>query len=258
MKQMILRKTYSHPGIHGDWRETYRQDSAQLAFDNEIYDWLFRVLKPDGAWLDAGCGSGERTLQLARRCQAVFAVDISPVIQETAKARIAREQLADKVEFICSPLEELAGVEARNVHCRGVLMHIPDWRTSLDNLCRVVRPGGYLVLFEGNGCSIEALIVRIARRFQKRKSKLSATEGGLEFWSETDGNPFLVRMAYLERITHEVASRGFEVVLQRSMQLLDVNRFPAAWRRLVIRLNRLWFRFGLPFGSGVIIVARRT
>ena len=254
---MPLRETYSQAGIHQRWTSAYRRNPAQLAFDNEIYDYLFRTLKPAGTWVDAGCGSGERTVQLARRCSAVIAVDISPDIQTAAKALAESEGLGGKIEFRCSPLEQLADIQAGNVHCRGVLMHIPDWRTCLENLCRIVVPGGYLVLSEGNCRSLEALAARLGHRLKKRASKIADTEGGLEFWSEIDGNPFLVRMADLDRVTREAMSQGFEPVLRRPVQFMDLYRFPEWLRRAVIWINRIWFRLGLPFGSGVMLVARK-
>ena len=253
-----LRETYSQAAIHQRWHQEYRQDSWQRAFDDEIYDLLFQVLKPAGAWADVGCGSGERTVQLARRCPAVIGVDISPEILPVAAALAASQGLDRKAEFRCCAVEELSGIKAENVHCRGVLMHVPDWRTALDNLCRIVAPGGCLVLFEGNCRSVEALVVRIAHRLLKRASKLTSSDGGLEFWTESNGVPFVVRMADLNRLERHMASKGFTVVLRRPVQCLDVARFPAALRRAVALLNRAWFRLGLPFGSGTILAARKA
>jgi len=234
-----------------------------LALDELLYDWLFRRLRPEGAWLDAGCGSGERTFMLARRAGAVLGIDLSPAILEVATAKAAAFELGDRVHFECSGLEELspetiARFRRPNVHCRGVLMHIPDWRAALENLCRSAETGGYVVVIEGNCRSLEAAIVKLVRLVAKPRSRMEATEGGLEFHSELDGNHFVVRMANLDAIESVMRAEGVEPVLRRATSLFDINRFPASLRPLITRLNRLWLRGNLPFGASAIVVGKKA
>ena len=255
---MPLKDTYAQSVIHDDWRGVYRKDPRQLAFDDAIYQWLFSHIQPQGGWLDAGCGSGEHTIRLAQRSPKVLAFDISNEIIAAAKSAAERMGVADRIEFVPGPLEELpAGQPTENVHCRGVLMHIPDWRTVLVNLCRNVRPGGYLVICEGDRHSVESALIRLVRMVLPTRSRMESTEGGLEFWSEINGKPFLVRMADIGKLEEEMRRQGVEPQFRKSIFLIDLNRFPATLRGLGIAINRLWFRLGLPLGAGVMLVGQR-
>jgi len=255
---MRLDRTYGDAAIHDAWHAVYRQDPAQAAFDDRVYDWLFERLKPTSRWIDAGCGTGHHALRLAARGSHVTAVDLSPNALATAENAAAATPFASRIRFLCRPLDDLEGVDPANVHCRGVLMHIPQWRESIASLCRSVEPGGYLVLFESNTRAIETAIVRMMRRIVSVKSKVIANESGLEFWSEINGNPFLARVFNLGAIDDEVRAHGLNPVLRRPLFLWDVNRIPAPLRKIARGMNRLWFTTRAPFAAGVILVYRKN
>lgn len=48
-------------------------------------------------------------------------------------------------------------------------MHIPDFEYALDELTRVVKPNGYLVLSEVNIYSIQSLFLRGLKRVLHRR-----------------------------------------------------------------------------------------
>lgn len=257
---MRLQETYETSTIHDRWREVYRTDPAQIAFDEEVYDWLFRRLfisEDKGLWLDAGCGTGLHAIQLANRNASVIGVDVSSTAIDTAKSAAKSDDKGLRISFRTASLEEPLNLGVDHVHCRGVLMHIPEWETALKNLCESTAPGGFLVLFESNSSSFEALIVRATRLFKRRKSTLLSTPAGLEFWSEFQGKPFLVRMANLRALERVVRTNGITPLFKRSIALFDLNRFPKSLRRPVLSLNKLWFRFNLPFSAGVVLVGKK-
>ena len=47
-------------------------------------------------------------------------------------------------------------------------MHVPDWERALTNLCRVLKPGGRIVILESNHKAVEMLLVRSVRALFKR------------------------------------------------------------------------------------------
>lgn len=255
---MRLDTTYKQREIHQNWQDTYRKDPRQAAYDDVVYASLFRRLQPVGRWLDAGCGTGIHSRRLARMGVEVTGVDISETALEMARQQSREAIESGKIQFLASPLEDLpANLDVTNVHCRGVLMHIPDWRTSVANLAAQVKPGGYFVIFEGNSFSLEAGAVRMIRPFLNVKSELRNTDAGLEFWSESDGRPFLVRMFHLPVFRKELESHGLRQVAQRPHFVLDVNRVPAGIRPAVVWCNRAWHAANLPLGSGLILVFQR-
>ena len=256
---MRLESTYRDSGIHESWQSVYRQDRFQSTFDDRVYDWLFRRLNPSLKWLDAGCGTGHHALRLAGRGCQVTAVDLSSRALSRASESAGAFPYGDRINWLRGSLEDLPpNLEAENVHCRGVLMHIPDWRQALANLCRQIKPGGFLVLFESNLNSAETVLVRLLRRVVAVKSNVVRNDSGLEFWSEVNGNPFLARVFDLRAIYRETAAQGLTPVLRRSLFLVDPNRLPAPLRSFGRRVNSLWFRANAPFAAGVILAFRRN
>ncbi|PYR78078.1 MAG: SAM-dependent methyltransferase [Acidobacteria bacterium] len=89
--------------------------------------------------LDVGTGTGRAAIALARRGAAVTGVDASREMLDVAERR-ARE--ADvRVAFVRGDVHALdfADRSFDAVVCLRVLMHTPDWRRSVGELCRVAR-----------------------------------------------------------------------------------------------------------------------
>lgn len=89
--------------------------------------------------LDVGTGTGRAALALARRGAIVTGVDASTEMLAVAGARAREEGIA--VEFRQADAHALAFPDRSfdAVVCLRVLMHTPDWRRALAELCRVAR-----------------------------------------------------------------------------------------------------------------------
>jgi SAM-dependent methyltransferase len=89
--------------------------------------------------LDVGTGTGRAAIALARRGARVTGVDASVEMLAVARRR-AHETRVD-VAFLPGDAHGLAFVDRSfdAVICLRVLMHTPDWQTSLSELCRVAR-----------------------------------------------------------------------------------------------------------------------
>ncbi len=222
------------------------------------------VLRPaqDSVFLDAGCGVGDHSARIARFGMRVVGVDVSEAILSDARERIAREGLEDRVSFQPERLERLSFPDAHFdfVYCRGVLMHVPDWERALGELCRVLKPGGKIAIGEGNTKALETQIVALARRISHRSSKQIETPGGLEFWSQKGGQPFVVRIANVACLERALAKHRCNVIERMATTFWDINRFPAGFiRDGIIAFNQFWFSFRLPalFSAGNAIIATK-
>jgi SAM-dependent methyltransferase len=262
---MPLKETYEAGGVHEDWEAVYRGNPLQDRLNARILDRVMAVLTPPpGArFLDAGCGVGYHSLAIARRGYHCTGIDISEKILQTARHHLSQSGLADQLSFRCEALEHLSFDDGTFdvVHCRGVLMHIPQWENALAELCRVLKPGGGIVLMEANQSSVEGLLVRGLRYIRKPHSRLEATPGGLEFWSEMDGNPFVVRMANIACVADRLRASHVQVVKRLATEFWDIYRFPAGLvRNGVIRMNNMWFRLRLPavLSVGNALVGRKA
>ena len=89
--------------------------------------------------LDVGTGTGRGAIVLALRGAAVTGVDASAEMLAVARRRA--EAAGVTVDFVQGDAHGLA-CDDRSfdvVVCLRVLMHTPDWRQSLGELCRVAR-----------------------------------------------------------------------------------------------------------------------
>jgi trans-aconitate 2-methyltransferase len=104
-------------------------------------------LAGDERVMDAGCGTGRVTEQLAERLPRghVVALDGSPAMVEAAHARLAR--FGDRVDYIVADLGEPLPVEdpVDAILSTATFHWVPDHDALFRNLAAVTRPGGRLV-----------------------------------------------------------------------------------------------------------------
>src|SRR5688572_30195176 len=89
--------------------------------------------------LDMATGTGRAALALAKRGAIVTGVDASREMLSVARTRAADAGLS--IEFAEGDAHALAFPDRAfdAVVCLRMLMHVPDWRTALSELCRVSR-----------------------------------------------------------------------------------------------------------------------
>jgi ubiquinone/menaquinone biosynthesis C-methylase UbiE len=103
--------------------------------------------------LEIGCGQGTGVTEIIRRFrpQAIDAFDLDDAQVERAREKLARVAAAEGVEI------RLWAGDAARIEAEGgrydavfeftILHHVPEWRTALSEIHRVLAPGG-LFLFE--------------------------------------------------------------------------------------------------------------
>ena len=147
--------------------ETSPSPATQNAYQSTAVDYLRRIarlfetyksnaldfleLKPGMHVLDAGCGAGDDLLALASRhgdALRLTGVDLDESSLREARQR-AREANAE-IEFIASSLEALPFPDGHFdvVRSDRVFQHLQTPRRALDELMRVTRPGGHVVLVD--------------------------------------------------------------------------------------------------------------
>jgi len=264
---MYLRQTYAQEKIHSHWESVYRGHPILNRFNNKCIDEILKHLNPPrkALFLDAGCGIGDHSLRIADRGYRCWGVDLSEAVLKTARNNAALRGLASRTSFECQALEDLTFEDDTfdAVHCRGVLMHIPQWKKALASLCGVLKPGGRMAILEADHRSLEMAMVRLVRKIQDRKSKMIKTDAGFEFWSDMNGQPFVVRIANIRRLASELEANRTRVLKTLAHEFWDINRFPAGTvRNAVIRFNYAYFQLSLPrlgcIGNAIIAEKRPT
>jgi ubiquinone/menaquinone biosynthesis C-methylase UbiE len=101
--------------------------------------------------LDVGAGTGQFTLAVAAACSRVVAVDVSPVMLDLLRAKVADAGATNVTVVQAGFLTyEHEGEPVDVVYSRYALHHLPDaWKAiALTRLRRVLRPGGVLRLWD--------------------------------------------------------------------------------------------------------------
>jgi len=130
-----------------DFGHSVRTDAERAAWDR-----IFRVVLPVAETLDAldaGCGTGFLSLELAARGHHVIGVDFAPSMIARAERKAAERGLA--VRFERGDAEQLPFATASFdlVISRHVLWTLPHPEAAIDEWVRVLRPGGRLVVVDG-------------------------------------------------------------------------------------------------------------
>ena len=135
------------PNFDEDFGHSIRTPAERAAWDR-ILD---LVLAGRGALdaLDAGCGTGFLTFELAARGHRVTGVDFAPAMLVEARRKAAERGVS--VRFEEADAEQLP-FPPRSFDLaisRHVLWTLPHPEAAIDEWMRVLRPGGRLVVVDG-------------------------------------------------------------------------------------------------------------
>lgn len=130
------------------------------------------------------------------------------------------------------------------VLCLGVLMHVPDFDAAIAELARILKPGGALLLYEGNVDSPENLAQRAFwKRFRTRDIRVEDQDGAACSWLRFAGGRFLVRNVSLPWLVRKLGPAGLDLEWCMTGDLTET--YARRWMPfpgLVLALNRLWFK----------------
>jgi ubiquinone/menaquinone biosynthesis C-methylase UbiE len=175
--------------------------------ERAAWDRILDLVVPAGrnlTALDAGCGTGFLSLELASRGHRVTGVDFAPAMIAAAKRKASAQGL--DIHFEQADAEQLPFPPGSFdlVISRHVLWTLPHPEAAIDEWQRVLRPGGRLVVIDGAQYDAEAAPP------QRENARNSAEYAGI-----TDRLPF-----YGGRPREEI-----EAVL-RAHGLVDVGSDP--------------------------------
>lgn len=123
--------------------------------------------------LDVACGAGALVIEVAPLVDRAVGVDISEGMLELARSRLqtaSDEATLAKVEFRAGPSDALPFPDASftALACTTALHHFPDPQRSMDEMARVLEPGGRLVIGDASRDLLTTKVVdAVQRRFEK-------------------------------------------------------------------------------------------
>jgi ubiquinone/menaquinone biosynthesis C-methylase UbiE len=175
--------------------------------------------------LDVGTGTGRAAIALARRGGIVTGVDASAEMLAVARRRA--EEAKVRVTFAREDAHRLPFADGSfdAVICLRVLMHTPDWRRSLAELCRVSR---HKVVFDYPALASVALFQSVARRVAHAAgARVEAyrvfTDASVRSALRSRGfrvagvqRQFVLPIALHKRMNSQTATRRIEAVMTRA------------------------------------------
>lgn len=99
--------------------------------------------------LDAGCGTGFLSFELASRGHRVIGVDFAPAMLAEARRKAAERGVAIRFEQADAEQLPFAPASFDLAISRHVLWTLPHPGAAIDEWIRVLRPGGRLVIVDG-------------------------------------------------------------------------------------------------------------
>ena len=176
--------------------------------------------------LDYGCGTGDWGLMLAGEGASVTLLDLSPVAIRLGLRRAAVSGVADRVRGVAR--------DASNLSCFGdgefdlvfgsfALHHTLKYPRARDELLRVLKPGGRLVLVETYGNNPLLNAARILRRWASREP---AEQGEGIILNDSDVDALRPLLGSLEVYPHNLLAMG---------KRLFRGRFSRRWVRGMLR-----------------------
>ena len=98
--------------------------------------------------LDFGAGTGNLTGKLLKLGYEVTAVDISPEMCEILRKKFKNQIDTKKLTVINAPIEDAPlGISKFDlICCYSVLHHLPDYESTLQRLCNLLKKGGVIYI----------------------------------------------------------------------------------------------------------------
>jgi len=199
--------------------------------------------------LDVGCGTGAN-LQMLSSFGVAEGVDVSPEALEFCHARglsRVRQGAAENLPFEDASFDLLTGLD--------VVEHLDDDLAGLTEMRRVLRPGGYALLFVPAFnflWGVQDDISHHRRRYTLRQLKQTAEQAGLTIERATYANLSFFAPILLGRLL--MRATGFRPASENNLTIGALNglfgRIPGAEGSILRYTN-------LPFGVSAICIARR-
>lgn len=263
---MSTKTVFERQDTIAAWDCDYYHPIAERLYDQAIVGMLEALgAKPGDTVLDAGCGPGVHSIRAAKLGFKIKAVDISDAMLAEARRRVERADLLDSVDFAREDLTRLSFPSGafRYVFSWGVIIHIREIEKALDELIRVVEPGGRLALYVSNHSAWDNRIEAMARTLLRRPLEgVEALPMGHGVLYEMNDAPLWVWRFDVRALTSYLEARDMRLVARRIGEFTEIQRrLRGPLRHLLLRVNNLAYRLGLPPGpaaANLLVFERRA
>ncbi len=138
-----MAKTFLWNAMAKRYAKTSIADQASYEKKLEI---TRRYLTPEDEVLEIGCGTGATALLHAPYVKHIEATDFAKNMIAIAKQRLNGSDI-DNIDFVVESVEDLANKNQQYdvILALNILHILEDKRSAINNLYRLLKPGGYLI-----------------------------------------------------------------------------------------------------------------
>lgn len=171
------------PAIKEQAQQSEWKEQWTLFTDNErslFQDWIYPNRLEDFAGktvLDCGCGGGQHVEFCAPFARLVVGVDLNTAAIARQRNRAYPNTRFIQADIACLALRQQFDI----VYCIGVIHHTIDPQVTFENLKRLCRPGGRIIIWcysaEGNAlvrCLVEPLKSLFLKTLRRRQLRVIA------------------------------------------------------------------------------------
>ncbi len=160
----ILDEQKYQDSISNFYAKTYESSYVKKRWDYPILQKYLKYFKPESIVLDLGCGTGATSYFYAKNGFDVISSDLSTAHLQNVKGRDIKtlliRSIAEKI-----PLKDNS---VSQVVCSGSIHHFDNKKKSLEEIYRVLKKGGKLLVIENNNESLhKSLIPKFLRDFMQ-------------------------------------------------------------------------------------------
>jgi ubiquinone/menaquinone biosynthesis C-methylase UbiE len=244
------------PGDVVGFKNLLREKTLLALLDPKINEYL----------LDIGCASGRQCFILADKCRKVIGTDISKIFVEKAWEHSNRIK-SNNVFLLVSDIENIPFPSNYfdKVLCSEVFEHILRPKKAIEEIFRVLKPGGILVISTPNMNGEGTLWKRFKRIITGKKFsplKEISMKG-----IETHGDAHLREFSYV-KLRNFLKSNNFKTIEIYGSSILDWPFFNLSMKFLIKSspLRNLFLeidiflgknKFLVPYSSNLVVKARK-
>lgn len=153
--------------------EAYFKDLEDQRYRSHrhLLPWI-KEMEPGKSVLEVGCGIGLDAFQMAKHGLKVSALDLTDVAINTVRDRFEQNDLGGEFKVGDATKLPFADNVFDYVYSFGVLHHAQDTAASIDEVYRVLKPGGVAKIMLYNRHSINELVHRITKVPFEHKNEL--------------------------------------------------------------------------------------
>lgn len=147
------------------WTDIYASGDVQARIIRErhvaVLDWVDGLaLAPDSRVLEVGCGAGFMAIALTQRDFRVCAVDSVKGMVELARRHAAEQGAIESLTLDVGDIYALAFEDSsfELVIAIGVIPWLERPERAIQEMARVVKPGGYIILTTANCAGLASLL----------------------------------------------------------------------------------------------------